>query len=137
MTESFKFKRYCKTLRLQDDHEIIKAYKKTHAKENFWPEITQGMKEVGILDMELYLFGNQVFMIMDTVIYFDHDTAMQELADKPRQAEWEKYVARFQDTSGDATAGEKWQLMERIYTLDQKKEYTAAEGQLKDILSID
>jgi len=57
-------------------------------------------------------------MIMDTVSDFDHDKAMSELANKPRQSEWEAYVSKFQNTSEDATADEKWQLMKRIYKLD-------------------
>jgi L-rhamnose mutarotase len=113
------FKRYCKTLVLNDDNKLIEEYKKVHAKGAAWPEITQGMLEVGIIDMEIYLFGTRLFMIMDTVADFDHDKAMTELAKKPRQSEWEKYVSKFQKTSANATADEKWQLMERIYKLGE------------------
>ncbi len=112
--------RYCKTLRLKNDQELINEYKKVHAPGAAWPEITQGMKEVGIVDMEIYIRGDQLFMIMDTVPDFDHDKAMEELATKPRQSEWEKYVSRFQKTSENATADEKWQLMERIYKMDER-----------------
>ncbi len=111
------FKRYCKTLELRNDEQIIASYKKAHAKDAAWPEITQGMKEVGILDMEIYLLGTKLFMIMDTVPDFNHDKAMDELAKKPRQSEWEAYMAKYQNTSTDATADQKWQLMERIYKL--------------------
>jgi L-rhamnose mutarotase len=114
MTEN---KRYCKALKLEDDPRLIEAYKKVHTPEEGWPEITQGMREVGITDMEIYIMGNQLFMIMETVADFDHDSAMRELATKPRQSEWEAYVSRFQKTSAEATADEKWQLMERIYKL--------------------
>lgn len=122
-----QFKRYCKILTLKDDPELIGEYKKAHAKENFWPEITRGMKEVGILDMELYIFGNQLFMIMDAVPDFEHDKAMKQLAGKPRQAEWEEYVSQFQQTDPKSSADDKWQLMERIYELDQKEEQAAEE----------
>jgi len=128
-----KFKRYCKTLMLENDPTLIKEYKEVHAKGQAWPEITQGMKDVGILDMEIYICENRLFMIMDTVADFDHNKAMTELAGKPRQSEWEAYVSRFQRTSADASADEKWQLMERIYEMDQKEEYTAIDGQLKEI----
>ena len=113
-----EIKRYCKTLQLENDPELIEAYKKVHAPGAVWPEITKGMREVGILDMEIYIYGNQLFMIMDTVPDFDHDKAMAELAKKPRQSEWEAYVSRFQKTSKNATADEKWQLMERIFKMD-------------------
>jgi L-rhamnose mutarotase len=55
--------------------------------------------------------------VMDTVLDFDHDRAMQALATKPRQAEWEAFVAAFQQTSASATADQKWRLMSRIYKL--------------------
>ena len=112
-------KRYCKTLSLKDDPKLIEDYKKVHAPGAAWPEITQGMKDVGIIDMEIYIYGTRLFMIMDTAVDFDHDRAMAELATKPRQSEWEAYVSRFQQSSAEATADEKWQLMERIYKLDK------------------
>lgn len=113
------YKRYCKTLNLQDDPQLIEEYKKVHSAGNTWPEITQGMIEVGILDMEIYIMGSRLFMIMDTRPEFDQDRDMAELATKPRQSEWEAFVSRFQKTSSEATADEKWQLMERIYKLDR------------------
>ncbi|QIA08013.1 L-rhamnose mutarotase [Draconibacterium halophilum] len=112
-----EYNRYCKTLQLEDNQELIEQYKKVHTPGAVWPEITQGMLDVGIIDMEIYLLGNQLFMIMDTVPNFDHDTDMSKLAKKPRQAEWEAYVSQFQKTADTATADEKWQLMERIFKL--------------------
>ena len=96
-----------------------------------WSEITQGMKEVGILDMEIYIHENRLFMIMDTVSDFDHDQAMAELAGKPRQTEWEAFVSRFQITTKESGANEKWLLMERIYEMNQKEVYRAIDGQQK------
>jgi L-rhamnose mutarotase len=127
------FKRYCKILTLKDDPELIKQYKEVHGINKAWPEITQGMKEVGIIDMEIYLHGNILFMIMDTLADFDHEKAMTELSSKPRQKEWESYVSRFQNTDSGATAASKWTLMERIYEMDQKTEFKAISGQIKKI----
>lgn len=112
-------KRYCKVLELHDNSELIEAYKKVHAPGAVWPEIIRGMREVGITDMEIYIHGNRLFMIMETVPDFDHDSAMEKLSEKPRQKEWEAYVSQFQKTAADATADEKWQLMERIFKMDE------------------
>jgi L-rhamnose mutarotase len=112
-------KRFCKTMELRNDSLLIEAYKKIHSKGAAWPEITKGMRGVGIVDMEIYLLGTTLFMIMDTVPDFDHDKAMAELALKPRQSEWEAQMAKFQLTSPMATASQKWQLMERIYKMDE------------------
>ena len=114
------FKRFCKTLTLKDDPLLIEDYKKIHSPAQTWPEITQGMRDVGILNMEIYIFGTRLFMIMDTIPEFNHEQAMKELATKPRQSEWEAYVSRFQNTSAEATADDKWQVMERIYEMNAK-----------------
>lgn len=106
-------------MELRNNAVLIEEYKKKHAKGAAWPEITQGMKEVGIIDMEIYLLGTKLFMIMDTVANFDHDKAMAKLAQKPRQSEWEAYMSQFQVSSSGATAGQKWQLMERIYKMNE------------------
>ena len=112
------FKRYCKAIELRNDPALIEAYRKVHAPGAVWKDIKQGIREVGIIHMEIFLLENRLFMIMDTVPEFNHDQAMAELASKPRQQEWETYVSRFQKTTPDASASEKWQLMERIFKLE-------------------
>ena len=128
-----KFKRYCKTLQLEEDPKLIEEYKKLHAMGNTWPEISQGMKEVGIIDMEIYLDGTTLFMVMDTEENFDHDKAMTKLASLPRQSEWEATVSKFQKTSASSSAKEKWKLVARIYKMDQDKEFKVEEGYMEEI----
>jgi L-rhamnose mutarotase len=111
------FKRYCKVLKLQDDKDLIKEYINVHKPENTWPEISKGIRDVGIIDMEIYLHGNMAFMIMDTVPDFDHDKAMKKLGSLPRQKEWEEYVSQFQQAGSKADTPEKWQPIERIFKL--------------------
>ena len=106
-------KRYCQMLELVDDDELIRKYVEVHA--HVWPEIMAGQKEVGILDMQIYRYGNKVFMICDTVDDFDWERDMSRLATLPRQAEWEAYVSQFQGASPDAPSSEKWHLMQRIF----------------------
>ena len=106
-------KRYCQYLQLIDDEEMITQYVEAHA--HVWPEIIEGQRQVGILDMQIYRKDRQLFMIMDTVDDFDFEKDMTKLATLPRQAEWEAYVAQFQGCSAEAKSSEKWQLMERIF----------------------
>lgn len=127
------FKRYCKTLQLENDAALIEEYKRLHAMGNIWPEITRGMKDVGIIDMEIYLDGTTLFMIMDTTQNFDYDKAMTKLATLPRQSEWETTVSKYQKTSVSSSAKEKWKLIERIYKLDQNIEYKVENGYLEEI----
>ena len=110
-------KRYCQTLSLRDNPELIEAYRKAHSKEESWPEIRAAIREVGILEMEIYILGSKLFMIVETPLNFDWDKAMAKLATLPRQAEWEEYVAKFQQCAEGATSDEKWQMMERMFYL--------------------
>lgn len=106
-------KRYCQTLTLVDDEQMIEKYVEAHA--NVWPEIIEGQRQVGILDMQIYRKGRNLFMIMDVKDDFDFQKDMEKLATSPRQAEWEACVSQFQGCAADARSDEKWQLMERIF----------------------
>ncbi len=106
-------KRYCQTLTLVDDEEMIEKYCDAHA--HVWPEIIEGQREVGILNMQIYRHGRTLFMIMDTVDGFEFERDMGRLATLPSQAEWEAYVAQFQGCSSTARSDEKWQRMEKIF----------------------
>ena len=108
--------RYCQTLTLVDDEEMIAKYVEAHA--NVWPEIQAGIREVGIIDMQIFRLGRQLFMIMDTTDDFDFVADNARLATLTRQAEWEAYVAQFQGCAADAPSTAKWQLMERIFKLE-------------------
>lgn len=127
------FKRYCKTLELENDPKLIEEYIQLHAMGAAWPEVTTGAKKVGIINLEIYISGTTLFMIMETTADFNHDQAMTKLATLPGQSKWEATVSKFQKTSADASADEKWQLMERIFKMDQKKEEDMKEGYLQEI----
>lgn len=106
-------KRYCQALNLVDDEAMIAKYCEAHA--HVWPEIIEGQRQVGIIDMQIYRLGTSLFMICDTVDDFDWNRDMARLSTMPRQAEWEAYVSQFQGCSPEARSDEKWQIMERIF----------------------
>ena len=106
-------KRFCQTLELVDDPVLIEKYCAVHA--HVWSEVIEGQREVGILSMEIWRHGRRLFMIMDTVDDFDFDRDMTRLAELPRQAEWEAYVAQFQGCAAGASSAEKWQRMQEIF----------------------
>lgn len=110
-------KRYCQTLDLKNNPELIAEYRKIHSREEAWPEIREGIRSVGILEMEIYIIGSRLFMIVETPLDFDWDTAMKRLAQLPRQTEWEDYVGRFQECVPGSSSAEKWRLMERMFYL--------------------
>lgn len=110
-------KRYVQTLDLPGDPDMIREYRKWHSAQHHWKEIREGIKAVGILEMEIYILGTRVVMIVDTPEDFDWQVAMNRLATLPRQAEWEAFVARLQGCRADARSDEKWQMMERMFHL--------------------
>ena len=110
-------KRYCQTLDLKDDPELIARYREAHDRFHLWPEIREGIHQVGILEMEKYILERRLFMIVDTPLDFCWETAMATLATLPRQQEWEDYVTLFQDCPSGSTSAGKWQMMERMFYL--------------------
>lgn len=120
MTQLPENKRYILTLDLKDDPDLINEYKYRHRKDTMmreWPEIPQGIKDVGIINMEIFLFKTRLVMIMETKADFDFDKNMNRLAQLPRQKEWEAFVDRFQKSIPGVPSNEKWQLMEKIFEL--------------------
>lgn len=109
-------KRYCQTLDLKDDEELIARYRECHSRQEIWPEIPEGIRRAGILEMEIYLLGTRLFMIVETPLDFDWDSAFERLNTFPLQQEWEAFTAQFQNSSALTSTG-KWQLMERIFHL--------------------
>lgn len=110
-------KRYCQTLELSEDDGLIRQYIEAHA--HVWPEIQEGIRSVGILDMQIYRQGRKLFMIVDTIDDFDWDADNARLAQLPRQAEWEAYVAQFQGCDPNVPSTAKWHLMEKIFELEK------------------
>lgn len=113
----YPVKRYCQTLDLKDNPELIAKYRKCHSKVESWPEIRKGIRSVGILEMEIYIEKNHLFMIVETPLDFDWNVAMEQLASLPRQSEWEEYVSAFQLCNSDASSAQKWRLMDRMFYL--------------------
>jgi L-rhamnose mutarotase len=109
-------RRYCLTLDLKDDATLIAEYKRYHQK--VWPEITQSIRASGIEDMEIYLLGTRMFMIMDVNERFSFEAKAQSDRRNPKVQEWEQLMWKFQKALPQAKLGEKWLLMERIFKLE-------------------
>lgn len=110
-------KRYVQFLEISDNPALIEQYRKWHSEEYNWQEVRDGIRAVGILEMEIYIFGSKLVMIVDAPADFLWEEAMSMLATLPRQAEWEAFVSQFQGCSADARSDEKWQPMERMFRL--------------------
>jgi L-rhamnose mutarotase len=109
-------RRYCLTLDLKDDPRLIAEYKRYH--EKIWPEITDSIKNSGIEDMEIYLLGTRLFMIMEVNETFTFEAKAKADSLNPKVQEWEKLMWAYQEALPQATPGEKWLLMEQIFKLE-------------------
>jgi L-rhamnose mutarotase len=110
-------KRYCLTLDLKDDPKLIAEYKRYH--EKVWPEITKSIRDSGIEDMEIYLLGTRMFMVMEVNERFSFEAKAKADRENPKVCEWEELMWKFQQPLPGAKLGEKWLLMDRIFKLEK------------------
>jgi len=110
-------KRVCFSCDLKDDPELIKEYKKYHAAGSTWPEITKSIKDAGILDMQIYLTGNRMFMIIEVDDTFDPAKKAEMDANNPKVQEWEQLMWKYQQRLPWAKEGEKWIELEQVFQL--------------------
>jgi L-rhamnose mutarotase len=110
-------RRYCLMLDLKDDPKLIAEYRRYH--EKIWPEITSSIKDSGIEDMEIYLLGTRMFMVMEVNERFSFDAKAKSDSENPKVREWEELMWKFQKPLAEAKPGEKWQLMEKIFKLEK------------------
>ena len=110
-------RRYCLTLDLKDDPKLIAEYKKYH--EKIWPEITESIRQSGIENLEIYLLGTRMFMIMEVNERFSFEAKGAADRSSPKVQEWEALMWKFQQPLAQAKPGEKWLLMERIFKLEK------------------
>jgi len=111
--------RYCLTLDLQDDPQLIAEYKRYH--QQVWPEIIKSIRDAGILDMQIYLLGTRLFMIMEVNDQFSFAAKQSADWNNPKVQEWEKLMWKFQKPLPQAEPGEKWLLMEQIFQLEPER----------------
>lgn len=110
-------RRYALTLDLKDDPGLIAEYRKYH--EDVWPEVIQSIKEAGIEDMEIYLLGTRLVMIMEVNESFSFEKKARRDQANPKVQEWEQLMWKFQKALPEAKPGEKWLPMERIFKLKE------------------
>jgi L-rhamnose mutarotase len=108
-------RRYCLTLDLKNDPQLIAEYKRYH--EKIWSEITDSIRSAGVEDLEIYLLGTRLFMIMEVNEKFSFERKAAADRANPKVREWEELMWRFQKPLPEANPGEKWLLMDRIFKL--------------------
>jgi L-rhamnose mutarotase len=87
-------KRYCLTLTLKNDLELIREHEKHH--KAVWPEIIRFIKDAGIENKQIYHYGTRLFMIME--VNGDFNFEKKQLADKNnvKVQEWQELMWKYQ-----------------------------------------
>ena len=107
--------RYCFTLDLKDDQKAIATYKSYHR--SVWPEVKDALKEAGVLNLEIYLLSNRLFMIMEVDDDFSFEAKNKADQANTKVQEWEKLMWNFQQALPGSKPGEKWIMMDQIFEL--------------------
>jgi len=106
-------RRYCLTLDLKNNPDLIAEYRRHH--QHVWPEVLQSIRDSGIEEMEIYLLGTRMFMLMEVNESFSFEAKAKADATNPRVQEWERLMWKFQQPLPQARPGEKWLITERIF----------------------
>jgi L-rhamnose mutarotase len=110
-------KRYCLTLDLKNDPELIREYEEHHKK--IWPEIISSIKDAGIVHMQIYRFETRLFMIMEVNETFSFEKKQQADLNNAKVQEWEELMWKYQQPLQGNKEGEKWRLMDKIFELNE------------------
>jgi L-rhamnose mutarotase len=107
--------RYCLALDLKEDPQLIAAYDEYHR--SVWPEIIESIKASGIQQLEIYRVSNRLFMILEADADFSFETKAAMDAKNEIVQQWEQTMWEYQQALPIAKPGEKWILMEKIFSL--------------------
>lgn len=112
--------RYCLTLDLKDDAALIAEYEAHHRA--VWPEVLQSISDAGIVDMQIYRYANRLFMIMEVAPQFSFEA--KNAADRANEKvqSWETLMWNYQQALPGSLPGEKWKLMQPIFSLQDQKQ---------------
>lgn len=109
-------KTYAMALDLIERPEVIDEYKEFH--KNVWPEVKQGLLDIGIKEMKIFLSGNRLFMFLETVDGFDLARDFQTYTESSlRATEWDNLMRSYQQKLPAASSEEWWSPMEEVFDL--------------------
>jgi len=109
-------KRYCLTVNLVNNPEMIAEYEAYHKK--IRPEIEESIREAGVTQMDIYRIDNHLFMIMETNDDFSFERKAKMDAENPKVQEWEQLMWKYQEGLPSAKDGEKWVVMKKIFAME-------------------
>lgn len=113
-------RRLCFALDLHDEPDLIERYRDWHRPGGVPPAINRSIRAADICEMEIWITGPRLFMIMDVGPDFDPAAKAQADAEDADVQAWEKLMWQFQQPLDWAAPGEKWVAMDRIFALSEQ-----------------
>ena len=109
-------RRHVFTVNLKDEPGIVETYTRYHA--DVWPEVQDSLKRVGVEQMDIYLLGRRLVMIVEMRDGLDYRVAFKSHASSSQRViEWERLMKSLQEPPAEARAGEWWAVMEPVFHL--------------------
>ena len=110
--------RYVFTINLKADPGIAETYARHHR--DVWPEVQTSLRQAGVEQMDIYLLGRRVVMVVEMRDGVDYRSAFASHASSsPRVAEWERLMKSLQEPASEASAGDWWSAMMPVFHLNQ------------------
>jgi len=112
------------TVNLKDGPGVVETYTRHHRE--VWPEVQASLRQVGVRQMDIYLLGRRLVMVVEMSDGLDYRTAFASHRSSSRRvAEWEHLMKSLQAPPDEAQAGEWWAVMEQVFHLDQETQEPA------------
>jgi L-rhamnose mutarotase len=103
---------------LVDDPAVIDAYKTHHR--GVWPEVVSSLRAAGLADLQIYVLGRRLVMLIDLQDGLDvRRVFATHAASHPRVAEWEALMKSMQQPPPDSAPGEWWAAMQPVFHLHE------------------
>ena len=106
------------TVNLKDEAGIVETYRRHHRE--VWPDVQVSLRRAGVEQMDIYLLGRRLVMVLEMRDGLDYRAAFRaHAASGQRVAQWEALMKSLQEPSEEARAGEWWAVMEPVFHLTQ------------------
>ena len=110
--------RHVLTVDLVDDPAVIDAYKTHHRR--VWPEVVSSLRAAGLADLQIYMLGRRLVMLIDLQDGLDvRRVFATHAASHPRVAEWEALMKSMQQPPPGSAPGEWWAAMQPVFHLHE------------------
>lgn len=103
-------------LDLIDDVKLIAEYEAYH--QAVWPAIKESIVHSGITNLEIFRVFNRMFMVIEADDTFSFEKKSAADAINASVQEWETLMWNYQQPIPGTKPGEKWQLMNKIFALN-------------------